>query len=188
MALANGVDNLIVSHVAGLAQVAAYAVTAKVFAPVAMLVTVVNMPMWPACAAALARRDHQWVRRTAGRMARWSALTVGLGSLGMVVAGPVVMRDLLGVAVPVDRSLLAGFALWSVVLAALSARFMVQNAAGVVGPQLVGWSAYLLLSVPAKWFSARYLGVSTVPFAATATYLVTVLPGALVGYRRAMRR
>ena len=74
------------------------------------------------------------------------------------------------------------------VLAVASPWFMVQNAAGVVRPQLVAWAAYLVLAVPLKWWGAGALGMAAVPWLGAAVALVTVFPAALLGYRQVLAR
>ena len=63
---------------------------------------------------------------------------------------------------------------------------MVQNAAGVVSPQLLGWTLYLVLSVTAKWYGVGHLGITAFPYIGLAIYGLTVLPAALYGYRKAL--
>jgi hypothetical protein len=92
----------------------------------------------------------------------------------------------LSVPLGANRWLLGGLALWWVMLATISPRFMVQNAAGVVRPQLVGYSLYLVLSVIAKWYGTKWFGMVVIPYIGLVSYLLTVVPAALFGYRRAL--
>lgn len=85
-----------------------------------------------------------------------------------------------------NRSLLLGFACWWIVLAAISPRFMVQNAAGVVRPQLWGYLLYLPLSIIGKLYGVHWFGVSAAPYIAVVIYTITVVPAAIYGYRRAL--
>ncbi len=187
--IATNADALIVARAMGVAEVTGFTVPARVFALLALLVTVVCTPLWPASSEALARGDLDWVRRVTGRMTRVSAGLVLLAGAVLVPLGDRLLGAWLPGAWPgTDPVLLTGFALWWLLLAALSPRFMVQNAAGVLRPQLAGWVAYLLVSIPAKWYGARHLGLASVPYLGAATYLCTVLPAALAGYRLALRR
>ena len=45
-------------------------------------------------------------------------------------------------------------------MASLSPLFMVQNAAGVIRPQLVGWRRYAILSIPEKAYAAAKILVA----------------------------
>jgi O-antigen/teichoic acid export membrane protein len=186
MTLADNADNLIVAHTLGLQSVTAYAVPAKLFTQLGMLVVLVNQPLWPAHGEALARGQVTWVRRTARRMTVISMLAVLLPAAVVVLFGDRFFATWLSVPLGGNRWLLGGLALWWVMLATISPRFMVQNAAGVVRPQLVGYSLYLVLSVVAKWYGAKWFGIAVIPYIGVVTYVLAVVPAALYGYGRAL--
>lgn len=186
MSVAVNVDNLIVAHTLGLASVTAYAVPARLFAQVGLLVSVVNLPLWPANADALTRGQTAWVQQTTKRMSTLSLLTVFVPSALLVPGGDALLSLWLGESTQPGPWLLGGFALWWALLAAVSPRFMVQNASGVLRPQLVGWSLYVLISTPAKWYGAEHWGLAAIPYVGAAAYAMTVVPSAIVGYRRAL--
>jgi O-antigen/teichoic acid export membrane protein len=186
MVLADNADPLIIAHVLGLGAVTTYAVPARVFGQIGALVTLVNQPIWPMHGEAVARGDVAWIRRTVRRMTVVSVLTALLPSALMVTLG----NDLLSAWLPIsieNRSLLLGLACWWILLAAISPRFMVQNAAGVLRPQLCGYLLYLPLSAVGKYIGLQWWGVSAAPYVAVVAYSVTVLPAALHGYQRALR-
>ncbi|MFG3689954.1 lipopolysaccharide biosynthesis protein [Micromonospora sp. NPDC047740] len=184
MSLAANVDALIVAHVLGLRSTTSFAVPARLFAQVGLLVSMINTPLWTANGDALARGHVSWVRRSTRRMTLVSLVGAALPAVVLVAAGDLLLGVLVGEALVPDRWLLAGLACWWTLMAVSSPCFMVQNAAGLVPPQLWGWTLYLLLSVPAKWFAADHWGVAMVPWAGVAIGLVTLLPAALLGYRR----
>ncbi|GAB1694363.1 lipopolysaccharide biosynthesis protein [Krasilnikovia sp. M28-CT-15] len=186
MSVANSMDTLVITHALGLASVTAFAVPARLFAQLGLLVSVVNLPFWTANADALARGETAWVRRAAHRMIVVSVLMATATSLVLVCVGDRLLSMWLGTSLGTDQWLLSGLAVWWVLLAAISPCFMVQNAAGVVRPQLLGWSLYLAASIPVKWYAARHFGLPAVPYAGALIYLITVLPAALRGYRRAL--
>ena len=179
-------DTLVVAHALGLASVTAYAVPVRVFNLLGLLVTLVNLPLWPANGDALARGDLGWVRRTTRRMTLFSVSAVLLPAVGLVLVGGRLVDTWFGVPAGADPWLLGGLALWMVALAAVSPRAMVQNAAGVVRPQLLGVSLYLVLSVGAKWYGATRYGVVAVPYLSVVGYVLTVVPCTVYGYRRAL--
>ncbi|WP_255787533.1 lipopolysaccharide biosynthesis protein [Micromonospora sp. MH99] len=186
MSAANNADTLIIAQTLGLEQVTAYAVPAKVLAQAGMLVGLVNVPLWPANGEALARHDLAWVYRTVRRMTLISTAITLVPSVVLVILGGPFFAAWLSVPLGGDRWLLGGLALWWVLLAGISPRFMVQNAMGVVRPQLLGWVAYLVLSLIGKWWAATLWGITALPYVAVAAYLITVLPAAIYGYRRAL--
>ncbi|MFF0467971.1 lipopolysaccharide biosynthesis protein [Micromonospora zamorensis] len=185
MVLADNADPLIIAHILGLASVTAYAVPARVFTQLGALVTLVNQPLWPMHGEALARGDLDWVRRTVRRMTVVSTLIALLPSTFLVLFGEEFFAAWLPIPIG-DRPLLLGFACWWIVLAAISPRFMVQNAAGVVRPQLWGYLLYLPLSIIGKLFGVHWWGVSAAPYIAVVIYSLTVVPAAVYGYRRAL--
>ncbi|MEH1166200.1 lipopolysaccharide biosynthesis protein [Micromonospora sp. CPCC 205539] len=181
-------DGFLIGRLLGLPAAATYAVVLRVFALLTLFVTLVNMPLWPANGEALARGDLAWVRRTTPRMVYLSATVVALPGLALVFVGDDVLRLWVRSAdlAPVPRSLFAALAVWSVLLAVASPLFMVQNSIGLLRPQFVGWAACLLVAVPLKIVLAGRVGLPGVALASAATYGLTVLPAAVVGYRRAL--
>ena len=184
MSIAVNADNLVIAHALGLEAVTDYSVPARLFSALGLLVTVVNLPFWSANGEALARGDLGWVRRVTGRMTLASGLVVLLSSAILVLAGGHILEGWLGAPRPVPVSLLVALGAWWLLLATASPRFMVQNAAGSVRPQLVGWTVFLAVSLPLKWIAARQLGIAAVPAAGAAIYLLTVWPAAENGFRR----
>ncbi len=186
--LSMNLDSFLVGRVLGLHEAAAYAVALKLFALLALFITLVNLPLWPANGEALAQGDLAWVRRNTGRMMRLSVTAVALPGVGLVVFG----EDLLRVWIaspdlaPLPIDLFAALATGSVLLACAGPLFMAQNSIGVLRPQLIGWSAFLVVSVPAKVFLAQTVGLTGVALATACTYAVTVLPAAVLGYRRTL--
>ncbi|MEU4398928.1 lipopolysaccharide biosynthesis protein [Micromonospora orduensis] len=181
-------DGFLISRVLGLPAAATYAVVLRMFALLTLFVTLVNLPLWPANGEALARGDLAWVRRVTRRMVCLSAGVVVLPGLALVPIGNDVLRlwvravDL----PPVPPTLFAGLAVWSVLLAVAAPLFMVQNSVGLLRPQFVGWTGCLLLAVPLKIVLATRVGLPGVALASAVTYGLTVLPAAVVGYRRVL--
>ncbi|TNH27621.1 lipopolysaccharide biosynthesis protein [Micromonospora orduensis] len=188
IAVATNADTLIIAHALGLSAVAGYAVPAKLMSQLGQLVVLVNVPLWPANGEALAQGHLDWVRRTTRRMTVLSVLAAGLPAAALVAFGDRLFAAWLPVPMDDDRWLLAGLGVWWLLQAALSPRFMVQNADGVIVPQLVGWAAFLVLSALGKWYAADRLGVAAVPWVGALGYALTVAPAALYGYRRTLRR
>jgi O-antigen/teichoic acid export membrane protein len=186
MSVAINADTLIIAHTLGLTAVATYAVAARLLAQLGILVTLVNLPLWPANGEALARGDTAWVRTMTRRMTFGSTLCVLLPAIPFVLVGGSLLEAWLGTPLDASRGLLLALAAWWVLQAAISPRFMVQNSAGVIRPQLIGWSLYLVVSLPAKWFAAQTLGLVAVPAVGVALYAATVLPSAIKGYRQSI--
>ncbi|MBE1488711.1 oligosaccharide flippase family protein [Plantactinospora soyae] len=179
-------DVLIVAHALGLESVTTYAVPVRLFNLLGFLVTLVNLPLWSANGDALAQGHLGWVRQTTRRMTLFSTLTALLPAIVLVLVGDRLLGTWFGVPPGADHWLLVGLAVWGVTLAATSPRAMVQNAAGVVRPQLLGVGLYLVLSLVGKWYGAKWYGIAAVPYVSIVTYLLTVIPCTVYGYRQAL--
>jgi O-antigen/teichoic acid export membrane protein len=97
MSVANSMDTLVISHALGLASVTAFAVPARLFAQLGLLVSVVNLPLWSANADALAQGQTAWVRRVARRMTLASLAMAVVTSVGLVCVGDRLLSTWLGV-------------------------------------------------------------------------------------------
>ncbi|MGK5739552.1 lipopolysaccharide biosynthesis protein [Micromonospora sp. URMC 103] len=186
--IALNLDNPLVAHVLGVAAAAQYAVVAKLFGVLGVFITLVGMALWPANGEALARGEVEWVRRTTARMVVLYGAAVGAAGLALVVWGQPLLRLWVG---GVDESLvsvalLAWFAGWSVLLALASPLFLVQNSIGMLRTQFAGWSAFLVASTALKVWWARRFGLVGLPAAGCVAYLLTLMPAAVVGYRRSI--
>ncbi len=188
--IALNVDNPLVANVLGLAAAAHYAVVGKLFGVLWVFVGLVGMTVWPVNGAALARGEVAWVRRNTRRMVLLYGVVVGSVGLALVGTGHRLIALWLG---SVDRStirlpVLVGLASWSLLVAVTSPLIMVQNSIGLLRPQFVGWAAFLVLATVLKVWGLRQFGLAGLPAAACVAYLSTMVPAALVGYRRALAR
>jgi hypothetical protein len=110
------------------------------------------------------------------------------------MAGPLVLfRDQIigawvGPSVETPLLLYSGLAAWCVLVAFSAPFFAVQNAAGSLRIQARGWGAYLVLSVGAKLVVLPVSGTSAMGWITALCYAVTVVPSAVYGYRKVLRR
>ena len=87
--IALNADILIVAHIDSVSAVSEYSVVSRTFGAMGLLVTVINLPLWPANAEALARGDLGWVVRTTRRMVALSGIaTMSFGVALLLVSGP----------------------------------------------------------------------------------------------------
>lgn len=187
MALSISLDTWIVGRTTDLTEAAEFSVLLRVFTVVGTLVSVLSIPLWPSHAAALRSGDLDWVRRTTRRMLAISPALVGVVSVAAAVALPHLLPLWLGPDFQVDLTAAWGMAAWNVVQALAAPLFMVQNAAGVLRPQMIGYTV-LLAIVPVKWATSASFGYSWVPFVTVLGYAAVVIPAAVVGYRTTLRR
>jgi O-antigen/teichoic acid export membrane protein len=179
-------DNLIIARTLGLTAVTEYSVPSKVFTGLGLMVTLINLPLWPANGDALTRGDYNWVRKTTSRMTVLSGVAVLLPVLAFFLIGDKVLSRWLKADLHGSPWLFLGLGIWWILLATAAPRFMVQNASGLVLPQLVGWILYLVLSVPAKLLLANTFGVAGVAIVGSIGYALLVWPAAAIGYRKAL--
>lgn len=187
LVLATSLDNLVLAQSVGLASVTAYAIPGKIFAQLAQALALLNLPLWAAHGDALARGDSAWVRRTTTRMVAVSVAAAALAGLAAIVAGPAVLRAWLGHGVALPVSVLLGLALATTVAAALSPLFMVLNAAGIVVPQIIGWGAFALITLPLKYFATDTWGYEALPWVTLVGLLILVAPPCVLAAGRVLR-
>lgn len=188
ISLAVNADNFILARTLGPGAVAQFSTVARLFGALGVLVSLVNVPLWPTAGDALARGDLAWVRKTTRTMTRVSFLAVSVPGAALILFGHSVMRAWIPQVDYFTSALAIGMTIWWASQSTISPRFMVQNSAAVLSPQLLGWSLFALISLPLKWYAAGRWGVAAVPIVGTAVYLTTVVPGGIVGYRRAMAK
>lgn len=185
--LALNADNLIIAHTLGLTAVAAYSVPYRAMNALGLLVTLLNLPLWPANGEALAQGDIRWVRHITQRMTVVSATAVLIPGVVLALASQPVFSLWLGkVQAPPPPGLVILLTAWWVCVAAASPRFMVQNALSLVRPQLRGWALFLVLSLPLKYLGAQFLGLDGVVLAGIGAYVAAMWPNAILGYRTAL--
>ncbi|HZK05963.1 MAG TPA: oligosaccharide flippase family protein [Actinomycetaceae bacterium] len=184
---ASSADYVLIGYLVGPSEVAEFSVPARLLAQVGALIGLINMPFWSASSEALARFDITWVQRMRRSL---TGLGLGMSILSVLIllfAAAPLYRWWLGGILPLSLPLVAGLGAWWITQAALSPTFMVQNGLAVVTPQLVGFPAYLALSVPLKVLLVPEFGVATVGWISTGCFLATVVPAAVYGYRSAIR-
>lgn len=186
--VALNIDNTLIAVALGSAEVTAFAIAARLFRSIALLVNVVALPLWGANGEALARGDLAWVRRTTRATAVGLSFVAALLAVALVLFRERIVLAWVGPGVEAPLLLYSGLGAWLVLVSFVSPYFMVQNAAGLIRVQALGWAAYLVLSVGAKALALPAAGTSAVPWIAAICYLVTVVPSAILGYRRVMAR
>lgn len=182
------VDPFLVGRLLGLDVAGSYSVVLRMFSLLALFVTLVNTPLWPANGEALARGDVTWVRRSTRLMTFLSVVAVALPAGGFVLLGNDILQSWVrSPELPTTPvAVFVALAIWSVLVASASPMFMVQNSIGLLRPQFIGWAAFLVVSLVLKITLASRLGLAGIAFAGTVSYALTVLPAALFGYRRTL--
>lgn len=185
--VALNIDNILIAVVLSSAEVTAFAIAARLFRAVALLVSIIGMPLWGANGEAMAKGDFDWVRRTTVRTALGLSAVVAVATGLAVVFREPLIGTWVGSGVDTPIALYAGFACWSVLVAFTTPFFAVQNAAGLLRVQAVGWGAYLVLSVGAKLAVLPVAGSTGVVWVTAICYALTVTPSAVYGCRKVLR-
>ena len=174
-ALAYASDNLVGARSAGAAAVGEFAVAAKLFSAVAIVVPIFLGPLWPAYGESIARGDIAWVRRTLLRASLSAGLVSGLAAVALVLLfGPITELWLHRPAVA-SPALLWGLASWTLLNAVGMSIAMFLNGAHVVVAQVAIATIFALACLASKLYWVPRLGLDALPWATSSTYLLLVL-------------
>lgn len=182
------IDPWIVAQTTDLAHVPSYAIPLRIFTLIGTVSVMATAPLWPMNSQALEEGDTDWVRRTTWQMTALLTAIVAVLCLVVVLGRDVIVRLWLGNGIEASPLMWVGFGTWCFVQTLTGAAFMVQNGATVLKPQVVGYVAFLLTSLPLKWLVSTNAGPAWIPVVGSLLYVVFVLPACLVGYRTALRR
>lgn len=169
-----GADSLIVSSTLGVAQVAVYGISQRLFQFVSIPLSMINAPLWVAYADAQARGDQRFMRNTLMKSLSLSLVLASVGvALVLLLSGAVIERWTQGQIV-VPMSVLLAFGAWTVLETTGNAFAMFLNGCAVIRPQVVSVIVFCALATPLKFHLATMLGVTGVLVASIGAYLVAV--------------
>jgi O-antigen/teichoic acid export membrane protein len=170
-------DNLVAAHVLGAASVTQYAVPRRMFDAVAMIVAMYVTPLWPAYGEAITRGDVTWVRRTLVRSIAWMSLFALACGAVLVAFGRPILHLWAGPLVTPPLSLLAGFAVWTVLASAGSAVAAFLNGAGRLRFQVVTAIAMGVAALTLKIVLAHSAGLPGIIWGTVVAYTAcTAIP------------
>lgn len=188
MAASLGLDPWIVSHIGTLDEVAEYSIPFRVLTMVGTIGAMLALPLWPLHAGAIARGEVDWIRSVTRRMMAASLALVAPVAVGVLLMREQLVASWLDAPIATPFVAWAGLGVWALVQAAASPMFMVQNGAGVLKPQMLGYGALLIIGIPLKWNVGANIGIEWIPWVGSLTYIVFVWPAAWIGYSRSMRK
>jgi O-antigen/teichoic acid export membrane protein len=186
--LSSAADNLVAVRLLGTAATAELAIANKIFTVGQAVLNVALMPLWPAFAEAIARRDGRWIRR-----ALRSSLAASCGA-GVLMAACFLLGAnqaialWLGPDIHLSHGLLWANATWLVLQAAGIVGAMFLNGANVVRFQVVQALCFGVLAFGLKLLLASPFGTAGIVWATAAAYIATVLPFYLWFIRRWLAR
>lgn len=186
-AVATNLDSLLIARLLDAEAVTSFSVPFRIMAAMGLVINLVNLPLWPANANAIAQGEVDWVRRTTLRMAVVSGGFVMLASAALLLFATPATHLLAQGEVEPDLRVFLALGAWWTVVAWTSPFMMVQNATGRLRWQLVGWLLFLAVSVPLKVIAIDQEGIWAGPAVGAVCYLAVVIPLNQIGYRRALK-
>jgi O-antigen/teichoic acid export membrane protein len=181
-------DNIVVARVLGSAQVPQFAVPARLFAFIGVLVSVLIAPLWPAYGEALTRGDLTWVKRTLIRTVIFTLVLTIAPAVFLLAFGPALINAWVGDSVAPSFWLLAGLALWAPLSGLGSTVAVFLNGANILGFQAVCAAFMAASSLGLKVVFVREWGVAGVPWAMLIAYSLFVALPMLFYVPRLVRR
>jgi O-antigen/teichoic acid export membrane protein len=181
VAVAYTSDGIIVAQLVGASAVAEYAVPEKMFGVVASILAMMLAPLWPAYGEAIARGDHEWVRKTLKRSLVLVTAASTLVSLVLVLAGGKIINLWVSGAVVPPFALLLGLGVWKVFETIGNTLAVYLNGANVVGTQVVISILMAVSALTLKFIFIHHMGISGVPWATTLAFIIcAVIPYAFI--------
>jgi O-antigen/teichoic acid export membrane protein len=181
-----GADALILGTVAGASQVAAFAITQRLFFLVTQPLAMLNAPLWAAYADAAAHSDGAFLKRTFTRSLIVSSLSAGALSLLLWLTAPALLPWLTRDTVTIAPTLIALAAVWAVLESIGNALGIYLNGVGIVRQQLAVVIPFCLIGVPLKICAALHFGAPGLLAATITAYVVTVLAPYMTIFRKAI--
>lgn len=168
-------DNIIITHMLGAEAVAQYSVPEKMFSVISTVLLMAIAPLWPAYGEATARGDRDWSSRTLVRSLQLVAITSGLLSLVLIIAGPWLLSLWVGHAVSVSLLLLVSLGIWKTLDSVGNALAMYLNGRGMLRIQALLGTLMAIVAVTLKLLLVERLGVAGAPLATAIAYSVCIL-------------
>jgi O-antigen/teichoic acid export membrane protein len=176
-ALAFSADLPLISALRDPTQAGVYAIVQRLFSVIPIGLSLVWAPLWPIYRQALASGDHKWVLRTLRRSLLLSVIVSTIAALVLGFGYDRIIKFWLHHPQAVSGSLLAGFAIWSVIHAIGSSIATFFNAASIMRYQIIVALIFAFGCLTAKILVVTRFGASALPWATIVTYsLASLLP------------
>jgi O-antigen/teichoic acid export membrane protein len=188
MLLSSAADNLVAIRLLGTAATAELAVANKIITVGQTVLNVALIPLWPAFAEAIARRDGRWIRRALQFSLAGSCGAGIILSAGFLLCANQAVALWLGPDATLSAGILWANAAWLVLQANGIVGAMFLNGAGVVRFQIVQALCFGVLAFGLKLLLASRFGPAGIVWATDIAYVATVLPFYLWFIRRWLAR
>lgn len=175
--LAFSADNFIIARILGVADVTVFSIPQRMFAVIAVVVTMLMMPLWPAYGEAMSRGDMHWVRRTLSRtMLGVFVFTTVVSGLLLLLSNKLLLWWV-GPSIHPSFLLMLGLAIWAILSNCGNTLAMFLNGTGMVKFQVILACIFGTGCLLLKILFTRLYGIAGVPWATVITYtLFAALP------------
>lgn len=181
-------DNIVIAQVLGSAAVPEFAIPARMFGFIGILVGLAMTPLWPAYGEAFSRGDYSWVERTLARSLVLTLVLTAAPAALLFVMGRPLLHVWVGEQLDASLWLLGGLAVWTVLGAAGATLAVCLNGLGALRFQTVCAVIMALASLALKIVFVGKYGVAGVPWAVAIAYTTTIAVPMAVYVPRLMRQ
>lgn len=183
-ALAFSADLPLISALRGAEDAGTYAIVQRLYSIIPLSLGLVWAPLWPIYRQALAAGNHDWVVRTLRHSLLLAAVVATSAALVLAFGFERIVSLWVHRPLAVATTLLAGFALWSVVDAIGTSLSTFFNAASIMRYQVIVAGIFAVTCLSAKVWAIGHFGMAAVPWVTVATYFTTsLLPTIVLGPR-----
>ena len=170
-----GADTLIVSSLAGAAAVAQFVVAQRMYQVVILPMSIINAPLWGAYADAKAHDDKFFILNTLKKSLLNTVAVSSLLSISMFLLSGIILELWIGETIHVQKSLLFGFAVWTVMQSVGNSFAMYLNGMHIIKPQVISVILFCILALPLKIHFVPEYGAEAVIWSTVSTYFISVM-------------
>jgi O-antigen/teichoic acid export membrane protein len=175
MAIAFSSDVLLIAASLGADAVAPYAVAAKLFSIISILLGAYSQALWPAYGEANSRGDLQWIEKTLRATRLIFPLLAAVGAFLLMASWKPLTILWLTTPPTISFGLIAAFAAWVISEAIGHAYSAFLNGVGIVRIQLTLAVAFSLLTFIAMWITIPSFGPLAAILSRTVCYVLIVI-------------
>jgi O-antigen/teichoic acid export membrane protein len=169
-----GADSIIISSTLGVAYVAVYSVTHRLFQLTIMSLHMINGPLWGAYADASARGDKTFIRATLRNSMRLTTVISIVTLLLLLLCADFLVKLLSSNNIYVPTTLLMAFVFWTFLECTVGAYNIFLNGVNIVKPQLVAVVIFVIISLLCKLLFIEKYGIIVVPLATGIAYIISI--------------
>lgn len=174
--IALNIDNVLISFKLGSEAVTDFVVPAKIASLLSVIVTTLFLPLWAANGEAIAKKDYDWVLKTAKKMVFLGALVVFLCSVPLILFNKEIINLWMGHEFKNQQEILIFLCLLSLGMAITSPLQMLLNSLGRIQIQIKIWVIFLFISIALKLIFLDGSALWVVALISSGTYFVIVIP------------